>query len=219
MNSDLPDPVTPAEAPATAAPVLAAQPVSEPAPEPAVAPETAPATEDTPPAAAPVTLAGRALIAHTLAALDDVVKAVAPSLATVLGGPLAGAAVAALSKAVLGKEYVENSLKNADDFSLPMQELSTEYCWGYVWNRPGLELRERSIINIAMISALNRPHELRLHVQGALRNGVTKDEIREILLHVGIYAGIPCSVDSFRIAREAIADYNHLDVLMRLREH
>ena len=111
-----------------------------------------------------------------------------------------------IRKAVLGKEYVENSLKNADDFSLPMQELSTEYCWGHVWGREGLSRRDRSMINLAMISALNRPHELKLHVKGALVNGVTREEIREILLQVAIYCGIPAGIDSFRLAKEAFAE-------------
>jgi 4-carboxymuconolactone decarboxylase len=112
----------------------------------------------------------------------------------------------ALRKQVLGKEYVEKSIANADDFSLPMQELSTEYCWGHVWTRPGLELRERSMINIAMISALNRPHELKLHVKAALNNGLTRDQIKEILLQVAIYCGVPAGIDSTRIAREAFAE-------------
>ena len=111
-----------------------------------------------------------------------------------------------IRKAVLGKEYVENSLKNADDFSLPMQELSTEYCWGHVWGREGLTRKERSLINLSMISALNRPHELKLHVKAALTNGVTRDEIREVLLQVAIYCGIPAGIDSFRIAKEAFAE-------------
>jgi 4-carboxymuconolactone decarboxylase len=111
-----------------------------------------------------------------------------------------------IRKAVLGKEYVENSLKNADDFSLPMQELSTEYCWGHVWGREGLSRRDRSMINLAMISALNRPHELKLHVKGALTNGVSREEIREILLQVAIYCGIPAGIDSFRLAKEAFAE-------------
>jgi 4-carboxymuconolactone decarboxylase len=110
-----------------------------------------------------------------------------------------------IRKAVLGKEYVENSLKSADDFNRPMQELSTEYCWGAVWGREGLSRKERSLINIAMISALNRPHELKLHVAAALTNGVTRDEIREVLLQVAIYCGVPAGMDSFRIAREAFA--------------
>jgi 4-carboxymuconolactone decarboxylase len=87
-----------------------------------------------------------------------------------------------------------------------MQELSTEYGGGYVWTRPGLKLRDRSLINIAMISALNRPHELKLHVKAALNNGVTREEIREVLLQVAVYCGVPAGVDSVRIAREALAE-------------
>ena len=112
----------------------------------------------------------------------------------------------ALRKQVLGAEYVEKSMASADDFSRPMQELSTEYCWGYVWTRPGLELRERSLINLAMISALNRPHELKLHVKAALSNGLSREEIREVLLQVAVYCGVPAGIDSTRIAREAFAE-------------
>jgi 4-carboxymuconolactone decarboxylase len=97
-------------------------------------------------------------------------------------------------------------MAGADEFSLPMQELSTEYCWGHVWSRPGLALRDRSLINIAMISALNRPHELKLHVKAALNNGVTREEIREVLLQVAVYCGVPAGIDSVRIAREALAE-------------
>jgi len=107
-------------------------------------------------------------------------------------------------RAVLGKEYVDNSLRNADEFNKPFQELITEYCWGAVWGREELPRKTRSILNIAMLSILNRPHELRIHLQGALRNGVTKEEIREILMHVAIYAGVPCAVDAFRVAREIV---------------
>ena len=112
----------------------------------------------------------------------------------------------ALHKQVLGAEYVEKSMAAADDFSRPMQELSTEYCWGYVWSRPGLELRERSLINLSMISALNRPHELKLHVKAALNNGLTREQIREVLLQVAVYCGVPAGIDSTRIAREAFAE-------------
>jgi 4-carboxymuconolactone decarboxylase len=111
-----------------------------------------------------------------------------------------------IRRAVLGSEYVDKSIANADDFNRPLQELVTQYCWGEIWGREGLDRRTRSIINLAMISALNRPHELKLHVRGALRNGVTKAEIREVLLQVAIYAGVPAAVDSFRVAREAFAD-------------
>jgi 4-carboxymuconolactone decarboxylase len=112
----------------------------------------------------------------------------------------------ALRKQVLGAEYVEKSMASADSFSMPMQELSTEYCWGHVWTRPGLALRDRSLINIAMISALNRPHELRLHVKAALNNGLSRDEIREVILQVAVYCGVPAGIDSTRIAREAFAE-------------
>ena len=113
-----------------------------------------------------------------------------------------------IRKSVLGKEFVENSIRNADDFNMPMQELATEYCWGYVWGRPGLDKRTRSFLNLGMIAALNRPHELKIHVQGALRNGLTRQEIMEVFLQVAIYCGVPAGVDSFRIAREAFADYD-----------
>jgi 4-carboxymuconolactone decarboxylase len=111
-----------------------------------------------------------------------------------------------LRKQVLGADYVDKSMAAADDFSMPMQELSTEYCWGHVWTRPGLALRDRSLINIAMISALNRPHELKLHVKAALNNGLSREEIREVILQVAVYCGVPAGIDSTRIAREAFAE-------------
>jgi 4-carboxymuconolactone decarboxylase len=116
-----------------------------------------------------------------------------------------------IRKKVVGEEYVNRSLSQADEFNGDFQTLVTEYCWGSVWGRPGLDHRTRSMLNIAMIAALNRPHELKLHVQGALRNGVTQDEIREILMQVTIYAGVPAGVDSFRIAREAIDAFKEGD--------
>ena len=112
-----------------------------------------------------------------------------------------------IRKSVLGKEYVEKSIASADDFNMPLQELVTEYCWGAVWGREELPKKTRSMLNLAMLSCLNRPHELKIHVQGALRNGVSKTEIREVLLAVMIYAGVPAAVDSFRVAREAINEY------------
>jgi 4-carboxymuconolactone decarboxylase len=112
----------------------------------------------------------------------------------------------AIRKDVLGAEFVERSLASADAFNRPMQELTTEYCWGAVWGRDGLPRKTRSMLNLAMISILNRPHELKMHVKGALKNGVTKEEITEILLQVAIYAGIPAGVDAFRIAKEAFAE-------------
>jgi len=111
-----------------------------------------------------------------------------------------------IRKSVLGKEFVENAFKTADEFNLPMQELATEYCWGWCWGREGLSKKTRSMLNLAMISALNRPHELKIHVEGALRNGVTREEIREIFLQVAIYCGVPAGVDSFRTARAVFAE-------------
>ena len=107
---------------------------------------------------------------------------------------------------VLGSDYVDAALKNADDFNLPMQELVTQYCWGDVWNRPGLDRRTRSFLNLAMLTALNRPHELKLHVRGALNNGLTKDEIREVFLQSAIYCGVPAAIDSFRSAKEVFKE-------------
>jgi 4-carboxymuconolactone decarboxylase len=103
---------------------------------------------------------------------------------------------------VLGAEYVDNSIKNASSFTKPLQELVTEYCWGEIWTRDGLPKKTRSIINLAMLTALNRPHELKLHLRGAINNGVTKEEIQEIFLQTAIYCGVPASLDSFKIAQE-----------------
>ena len=112
-----------------------------------------------------------------------------------------------IRKSVLGAEFVEKSIASADDFNMPMQRLTTEYCWGAVWGREdGLPKKTRSMLNLAMLSALNRPHELKMHIGGALRNGVTKAEIREVLLQVAIYCGIPAGVDAFRVARETFAE-------------
>jgi len=107
---------------------------------------------------------------------------------------------------VLGAEYVDAAIRNADDFNMPMQELVTEYCWGDVWNRPGLDRRTRSFLNLAMLTALNRPHELKLHVKGAINNGLTKDEIREVFMQTAIYCGVPAAIDSIRTAREVFKD-------------
>jgi 4-carboxymuconolactone decarboxylase len=111
-----------------------------------------------------------------------------------------------IRKAVLGEAYVEAALNNADDFNRPFQELVTEYCWGAVWGREELPRKTRSMLNLAMIAILNRPHELRAHIKGALTNGVSKTELREIFMQVAIYAGVPAGVDSFRIAREVFAE-------------
>ena len=107
---------------------------------------------------------------------------------------------------VLGAEYVDAAISQADDFSRPLQELVTEYCWGAVWTRPGLSRKTRSLINLAMLTALNRPHEVELHLRGALHNGCTKEEIMEVLLQTAIYCGVPAAVDSFRLARKIFSE-------------
>ena len=112
----------------------------------------------------------------------------------------------AVRRAVLGKEYVDKAIAGADDFARPLQELVTEYCWGSIWTRPGLSRKTRSLINLAMLTALNRPHEVKLHLRGALNNGCTKEEIMEVLLQTAIYCGVPAAVDSFRIAREVFQE-------------
>jgi 4-carboxymuconolactone decarboxylase len=109
-------------------------------------------------------------------------------------------------KAVLGAEHVERSLAQVSEFSRPIQELVTEYCWGAVWNRPGLDRRARSLLNLAMLTALNRNHELGVHVKGALTNGVTVEEIQEALLQAAIYVGVPAALESFRVAERVIGE-------------
>ncbi len=112
----------------------------------------------------------------------------------------------AIRKKVLGSEYVNKAIDNMTDFNRPMQELVTEYCWGEIWKRPGLSRKTRSLLNLAMITALNRPHELKLHVRGALNNGLTTDEIREVFLQCAIYCGVPAAIDSFRAAEEVFKE-------------
>jgi len=117
----------------------------------------------------------------------------------------------ALRREVLGKDYIDSAMAAADDFSLPMQQLSTEYCWGTIWSRPGLSRRDRSLLNLGMLCALNRPHELKLHVKAALRNGLNREEIREALLQVAIYCGIPAGIDGVRLAREAFTEFDEAE--------
>jgi len=109
-----------------------------------------------------------------------------------------------MRKTVLGAAHVERSLGQVTEFSRPIQELVTEYCWGAVWTRDGLELKTRSMLNLAMLAALNRGHELGVHVRGAIRNGVTVEEIQEVLMQVGIYVGVPAALEAFRIAEAKI---------------
>src|SRR5215470_2902675 len=112
----------------------------------------------------------------------------------------------AVRREVLGADYVDRAIADADTLTRPLQELITEYCWGAVWTRSGLPRKTRSLINVAMLTALNRPHEVRLHLRGALRNGCTKDEVMEVLLQAAIYCGVPAAIDSFRIAREVFQE-------------
>lgn len=112
----------------------------------------------------------------------------------------------AMRRRVLGNDYVDQSLNNADEFTMPLQEFVTENAWGTVWVRDGLTLKERSLITVAAIIALNRPHELKLHVRGALNNGITKEELRELFLHCGAYCGAPAAIDAFRVAKAVFAE-------------
>jgi 4-carboxymuconolactone decarboxylase len=113
----------------------------------------------------------------------------------------------ALRKEVLGASHVERSLAGVSDFSRPIQELVTEYCWGEIWTRPGLERSTRSLVNLGMLTALNRSHELGVHVRGALRNGCTVEQVQEVLLQTAVYVGVPAALESFRIAEKAIDAY------------
>ncbi len=112
----------------------------------------------------------------------------------------------AVRKEVVGGDYVNKALAEADEFTRPLQELVTSYCWGAVWGREGLSRKTRSLLNLVMLTVLNRPHELKIHVRGALRNGCTQVEIREALLQAGVYGGVPAAVDAFRVAKEVLAE-------------
>jgi 4-carboxymuconolactone decarboxylase len=105
---------------------------------------------------------------------------------------------------VLGKDYVDGSIAKADDFMMAFQNITTEMCWGYAWTRPGLDRKTRSMLNLAMLTALKAPNEIKLHVKGALTNGVTVDEIKEILLHATVYCGIPAGLEAFKAAHEVL---------------
>lgn len=112
----------------------------------------------------------------------------------------------ALRRQVLGAEYVDKSIASANDFMMAFQNITTEWCWGYAWQRDGLELKTRSMLNLAMLTALNRAAEIKLHVRGAINNGVTVDEIREVLLHATVYCGIPAGLDAFKAANEVLKE-------------
>ena len=111
-----------------------------------------------------------------------------------------------IRKAVLGAAYVEKSLDAADDFNRDFQRLVTEYCWGAGWGRTALSLRDKSLLNLVMLGALNRSHEFKLHLKGALTNGCTREEIKDTLIQLAIYAGLPAGVEAFRLARDVFAE-------------
>jgi 4-carboxymuconolactone decarboxylase len=112
----------------------------------------------------------------------------------------------ALRREVLGADYVDKSLSSANEFMTAFQRITTEWCWGYAWTRPGLDRKTRSLLNLAMLTALNRSPEVKLHVRGAINNGVTVDEIKEVLLHATIYCGIPAGLDAFKAANEVLKE-------------
>jgi 4-carboxymuconolactone decarboxylase len=111
-----------------------------------------------------------------------------------------------IRRQVLGDEYVDRALAESDEFTRPFQDLINEYCWGEIWGRPGLDLRTRSMLNISMMIALNRSPELKIHLRGALNNGVTKDEIQEIILQTAVYCGIPAALEAMSIAKQTFAE-------------
>lgn len=111
-----------------------------------------------------------------------------------------------IRKSVVGAEYVDRAMAAADSFNQDFQNMVTEYCWGGAWGREGLSHRDRSLLNLAMLSALNRPQEFKLHFKGALKNGATLVEIREVLLQVAVYCGIPAGVEAFRLARQVLEE-------------
>ncbi len=111
-----------------------------------------------------------------------------------------------IRRGVLGAEYVDKSIASADDFNRDFQELVTTYCWGWCWGREGLSKRDRSLLNLAMLASLGKLEELKLHTRGAITNGVSVDEIKEALLQVAIYAGVPASLSAFKAAREVLIE-------------
>src|ERR1700693_1947528 len=117
----------------------------------------------------------------------------------------------AARREVLGAEYVDSSLAKANDFMMSFQHITTEWCWGYAWNRPGLDRKTRSMLNLAMLMALNRAPEIKLHTRGAIANGVSVDEIKEVLLHATVYCGIPAGLDAFKAANEVLKEMGKVD--------
>jgi 4-carboxymuconolactone decarboxylase len=117
----------------------------------------------------------------------------------------------AIRREVLGADYVDASLAKANDFMMAFQHITTEWCWGYAWSRPGLDRKARSMINLAMLTALNRSPEIKLHVKGAITNGLTVDEIKEVLLQATVYCGIPAGLEAFKVANEVLVELGAVD--------
>jgi 4-carboxymuconolactone decarboxylase len=111
-----------------------------------------------------------------------------------------------LRREVLGADYVDGSLKNANDFMMAFQRITTEWCWGYAWGREGLDKKTRSMLNLAILTALGKPGEIKLHVRGAINNGLTVEEIKEILLHATVYCGIPSGLEAFKTADQVLSE-------------
>jgi len=111
-----------------------------------------------------------------------------------------------LRREVLGPEYVDGSLKSANDFMMAFQHITTEWCWGYAWGRPGLDKKTRSMLNLAMLTALGKSAEIKLHVRGAINNGLSVEDIKEVLLHATVYCGIPSGLDAFKAANEVLKE-------------
>ena len=116
-----------------------------------------------------------------------------------------------IRREVLGKDHVDNSLARVTSFSRPVQELVTEYCWGVIWSRDGLPRKTRSLLNLAMLTALNRSHELGVHVRGAINNGATEQEIQEVLMQAAVYVGVPAALESFRVAEKVLKEITEND--------
>lgn len=119
---------------------------------------------------------------------------------------------------VLGADYVDGSMRNATDFMMSFQDITTRWCWGFAWTRPGLDRKTRSILNLGMLTALNRPAEIKMHVKGALTNGVTPDEIKEVLLQATIYCGIPAGLDAFKIANQVLIEEGVIEAKKNVNE-
>jgi 4-carboxymuconolactone decarboxylase len=117
----------------------------------------------------------------------------------------------ALRREVLGADYVDGSIKSANDFMMAFQHITTEWAWGYAWGRPTLDKKTRSMLNLAMLTALGKSPEIKLHVRGAINNGLTVEDIKEVLLHATVYCGIPAGLDAFKAANEVLKEMGQVE--------